>query len=77
LRWIKGFSLLERGDVSSASRELQLGVDLARLAGSQYDVALCAIGLTRCGHPNAQEADVDRVLENLGVVGLPVPPPRR
>ncbi|HSV41028.1 MAG TPA: adenylate/guanylate cyclase domain-containing protein [Nocardioidaceae bacterium] len=79
LRWIRGFAFLERDDLTSAEREFTAGREYALVNDRPYDVALCALGLARCGNQGAQawETGANQTLESLGVAGLPVPPPRR
>jgi hypothetical protein len=72
LRRVSGIALARIGDRSSARREIELAVTLARERGEQYELALSldALGALRPLDP-AQRHERDAILERLGVVRLP------
>jgi class 3 adenylate cyclase/tetratricopeptide (TPR) repeat protein len=74
LYWLRGHALAGLRDLRQAEAEFRAGIESGLATGDLYPVAACRLGLARLGVPDAdeQEADAARLLDELGVVGLPV-----
>ena len=74
LNWLRGYALVGLRQPDQAEAEFRSGLASAGQAGDLYPAALCATGLVALGVPDAVErkADASRMLDELGVVGLPV-----
>ena len=73
LSWLRGHALLRLRLPVEAEAEFRAGLAAATEAGEVYPAAVCAMGLAALDVPDAEErrADATRVLDELGVAGLP------